>query len=277
MIFLRLAGGLGNQLFQIAASSLLHLHTKANVIIVIDGLRKYRVPRDPDSLNIIGSKEWFSCGKSNQSYCRKIFVEKIRVGRWFPLIGVSDRNYWKHFSQRRRKTLFMDGYFQDGWTLPQFNTALGMIKNEMATRNPIADLGSNEVVIHVRGGDFLTAPKFQVVDEKYYNIAVKGASIRGFRSFGIISDDGNYSKYIANKVSKYQPHVKVRCIEGDRSVFEDFEILRSARARIIGNSTFSWWAGAFGDRESITWSPTKYTLDRPRDLFLENEIPIETK
>ncbi len=275
MILLRLAGGLGNQLFQIAASSLLHLKTKMNVILVVDGLKKYRVPRDPDSINIIGPKEWIFSAKLNQDCCTKVFVERMRIGRWFPFIGISDRNYWKRLSLRSHKTVVMDGYFQDGWTLPKFNTALGMIKNENATETRIFNLDSNEVVIHVRGGDFLTVPKFQVVDEKYYNLAIKNASIRGFRNFSIISDDANYAKYIADKVSKVQLHVKVRCIEGDRSVFDDFDILRSARARIIGNSTFSWWAGAFGDRDSITWSPTKYTLDRPRDLFLENEIPVE--
>jgi hypothetical protein len=56
----------------------------------------------------------------------------------------------------------------------------------------------------------------------------------------------------------------------------DFALLRRAPARILGNSTFSWWAAALDGHHSLTLSPNQWTRGVPRRLFLpwEAVVPV---
>lgn len=61
-----------------------------------------------------------------------------------------------------------------------------------------------------------------------------------------------------------------------RNALEDFDTLRVATARIIGNSTFACWAAAFCKAPAPAWAPMKLTLGNSRDFYLSYEIPIES-
>jgi hypothetical protein len=144
------------------------------------------------------------------------------------------------------------------------------ITSAAATR--IAD---DEVVVHIRGGDFLRLAEFQVVDADFYVRAARQAMERGFSHFAILSDDSTYAMSICNVMRKHLPIANIRLIPRGANALEDFDTLRAAAARIIGNSTFSWWATVFGASPSPTWTPRRLTIYKQRTFFLHNEIPLD--
>jgi len=276
MIYLRLAGGLGNQLYQLAAASLMSQLSRNStpVLPLLDGLRQYDEPRDPDSIALLQDNNWLSSTISIAPSLLKILTLDLRAGRWLPIIGVSDRNYWKLVDRGCIHIRLLDGYFQQGWTDETFSRAISNMSPRIISKKAAERINSDEAVVHVRGGDFLRITQFQVVDFNYYIRAVRQAKNRGWKKFAIISDDFQYASSICGQLSAQISDIKIRLIPSGDHALEDFDTLRSAPARIIGNSTFAWWAAVFGSPSVITWSPEKFTVDCPRDFFLSNEIPL---
>jgi hypothetical protein len=63
-----------------------------------------------------------------------------------------------------------------------------------------------------------------------------------------------------NEIQEYLPpdrSTKVFIVPGDLNTAETFELMRSAKAYIIANSTFSWWAAYL----SYTKNPIIYAPD----------------
>lgn len=276
MFYLRLAGGLGNQLYQLAAAALLSYSTdeQTSVIPLTQGLSRYDEPREADSIKLLEPNSWLLSQDKFVSSPLKFLALEARVGRWLPFIGISDRNFWEIVSRGVSTTCFIDGYFQMGWSQDSFDRALSKMPVK-AVLDSIASRISEKVVIHIRGGDFLRLREFQVVDEKYYTKAIIEALERGYTAFEVVSDDPQYAEAICDKVLKLLPSINITLLPLRNSTKEDFDLIRNAPARIIGNSTFAWWAAALGRRDSLTWSPSMFTLKKTRDFFLPSELPIE--
>lgn len=276
MIYLRLAGGLGNQLYQLAAASLLS-HSTAEQIPVIpltEGLTRYDEPREADSIKLLEPNGWLLGQDVFVSRQWKALALEARAGRWMPFIGISDRNFWQAVSRGVGRTCLIDGYFQFGWTPDSFYRALSKMPIK-AVLDSVASRASNQVVIHIRGGDFLRIREFNVVDEKYYVKAITQALERGYKSFEVVSDDKQYAEKLCDKICQLLSTIDITLLPPANSALEDFDVIRNASARIIGNSTFAWWAAALGSRESLTWSPNMFTSKKPRDFFLPFELPLE--
>jgi len=274
MIYLRLAGGLGNQLYQLAAASLMSQMSRIStpVLPLLDGLRQYDEPRDPDSIELLQDNNWLSSTISTAPSLLQMLTLDLRAGRWLPFIGVSDRNYWKIVSQGCMSIRLLDGYFQQGWTHETFNRAISNMSPRTISKKAAERITSNEVIIHIRGGDFLRLSQFQIVDINYYIRAVRQAKNRGWKEFAVISDDLVYSLSILDQIRAHITDINLRLIPAGVHALEDFDTLRAASARIIGNSTFAWWAAVFGSPNAPTWSPEMFTVDCRRDFFLPNEI-----
>lgn len=276
MIYLRLAGGLGNQLYQIAAASLLAQRTLEIVTPLTEGLKKYDVPREPDSIKILRPNNWLQTSKTIESAIMRRVALNARAGRWMPIVGINDKTFWEAVKRKRfNLPRILDGYFQTGWAHSTFETALsGMAVNDISPK-AAARIDTNEVVVHIRGGDFLKLPYFQVVNSSYYILTARLAMRQGFKNFAVLTDDLSYADIICQHISHTLPAIKLRVLtKKESNVLDDFDTLRHASARIIGNSTFAWWAAALGKASSITWSPTRLTINTPKDFFLSNEIPI---
>jgi hypothetical protein len=278
MIYLRLAGGLGNQLYQLAAASLVS-HKSAvpeRVVPLVDGLGRYEEPRTPDFIELVEPNPWLLSPDTPVPAIWRALTVNARAGRWMPMSGISDRNYWQVLNHNSNSIRMLDGYFQQGWTQSAFECALANMPIRAVAGAAVARIADDEVVIHIRGGDFLRHPQFQVVGTDYYLRAIKQAMESGLQRFAVISDDATYAYSICTKIAPLLPLAKIRMIPPGVNALEDFDTLRAASARIIGNSTFAWWAAALGGRGRPTWSPTKFTNDTPRDFFLADEIPINS-
>lgn len=276
MIFVRLAGGLGNQLYQLAAASLLSnsSYIPLQVVPLIDGLSSYKTPREPDSLLLLQPNDWLLNPNTAIPTPWRALTLNARAGRWLPYLGISDRNFWQTLKLHRRSTMMLDGYFQHGWTQEMFARAISLLPVRGISEAAAARISSEEVLMHVRGGDFLRLTRFKVVDANFYVRAARHAFDRGLRNFAIISDDPAYAEFIRNQICDEISLANIRMIPHGMSSLEDFDTIRAATSRIIGNSTFAWWASAFGNAPAPTWSPKKFTIDSERDFYLSYEIPL---
>jgi hypothetical protein len=275
IINLRLSGGLGNQLFQIAAAGLLCKRYNRIVSVHLEGLKRYKSHRDPDFIKVLGINGWLNTKQVEKIDLPKYLSVTARLGR-LPIVGVNDKNFWWMVERKPSLLpLYMDGYFQRGWTAATFAEALATLSIEPITEKNEKRIESSEVVIHIRGGDFLQLPLFQVANMPFYAEAVRQAYARGYKQFAVITDDPEYANQICSEISLSTPHIQFRILGRGISSHVDFDTLRCASARIIGNSTFAWWASALGRNGGPTWSPNKFITNALRDFYLPGEITIE--
>ena len=267
---------MGNQLFQLAAASLMSSKFRQPVIPYTEGLQRYKTVRKPDSLKLISSTDWLIHRDMGSSNLLKNLSVHVRIGRLIPVFGVNDRNYWRMINGSDLNTpFFMDGYFQSGWTSKTFANALSTISIADICEIAKNRIDADEVVIHIRGGDFLKIEKFQIVDADFYICAIKRALNQGWKRYAIIADDLDYANNIRNRIADKLVDLSIRILPSGSDDFEDFDTIRGASARIIGNSTFAWWAAALAKNTTPTWSTSMWSIDKRKDFCLRYEIPLE--
>lgn len=274
MIYLRLAGGLGNQLYQLLAVALLSKRSGVQAIPITSALSLYSTSRNPDSLQILMPNNWLLKPKKISNVTQWA-INFGRTGRWLPFMGINDNNFWVNIEKKKYfNTLIVDGYFQQGWNFDYFKEAISNFSLRDLDLQDNEIVGKNECLIHIRGGDFLKIPKFQVVGVAYYVYAIELAIKKGWSRFAIMTDDLSYAIGLLDQILQKIPGLIIRIIPRSSSAISDFNTLRKATSRIIGNSTFAWWASALDDNMGTTWSPTQLTTDKPRDFYLPWENPI---
>ncbi len=275
MIHLRLSGGLGNQFFQLAAAAILSDRIGTKVFVHTEGLSRYDWKREPDSLFFLKNANWLITDQSKSSKIYNFISVYGRIGRYLPFIGISESNLWKNYALGSGcKTLFMDGYFQSGWAHDTFDDAVSIMQIDPLPVDIYDRLLKNEVVVHIRGKEFLRLTKFNIINENYYIKAFSESIKAGRSKFVIITDDLDYSSKLLHSVKEKISDISVRFLYSHNSI-DDFQILRAASARIIGNSTFAWWATALGNNRAPTWAPNKHTIAFARDFWLRNELLID--
>ena len=271
-IYLRLAGGLGNQLFQAAAASLVSTNLSRPIVVSTSGLGAYQVCRKPYLISVIGDTSQLFFADSYIPTYLNIAINNLRLGRLCPMISINDRNIDRVIAARIVPPLFMDGYFQDFWSWPLFEQALSQLAVP-----PVSSLDSriqaDEVLVHIRGGDFLLNTNFFVADLAYYTRAVTEAIALNLNSYAILSDDKKYAQFLISKLAECFPSLSFRVIS-EAGVLEDFDLIRGARYKIIGNSTFAWWASALSIKSSHTWSTMLLTRGRPKKFLLPWETAL---
>lgn len=271
MIYVRLAGGLGNQLFQIAAAALWAKSQDTQFSVLTSGLDGYATKRSPDVLRLINAVRM----RDVVNDARLNFIaDKLRAGRWLPVVGKSD----KHFPRAlATKSFFggalLDGYFQRGWSDALLFSALQEIKLRCSTPSGSGD----HCVMHIRGGDFLKHDLHNILSSRYYANAVRLANGKGIREFRIITDDPAYSKKIIDELSRDISGISYHLSVPSMDPLDDFLMIRNAKNRIIGNSTFAWWASALGGDSSVTWSPDSFLRGCLRDYATPWENILEAE
>ena len=289
MIYTRLAGGLGNQLFQFAASLALRGESGAEVLLCTDGLRRYNVKRNFDLLRILHLPDGCHTDASEPVLnMLEASLLRLRIGRLLPKYGVNDRNFKRQLtcqtSGEARQPLWLDGYFQHGWLPPSFENVHEEMRSLLREDLPISRAWDAECVIHIRGGDFLTSEEHRVTSVDYYLLALAKlrASMPSLQLITVVTDDAVYAEIIVDCLRRAQHDLKFTLAPAPDSAagaewLQDFVLLRDARTRIIGNSSFAWWAAALDLRRATTVSPSRWTKGVIRDLFLpwEIDIPID--
>lgn len=258
-VFVRIKGGLGNQLFCYAAARRLALNNNAE--LVIDNITGFE--RDYEY------KRKYMLGHFNiQTRTKKKFellwpFERYSLGfiKWFSKFqNYSNRFYLQEesmiFDERLlnfkiNNFIYLDGYWQSE---SYFNDIESIVREELIITPPNDKLNmqiaynisiTESVAIHVRWFDLPGSNFSHNVSVEYYN-----------KSIEIIEktiDNPHYYIFSDNPESAMSklnlPENRFTLIShniGDENAYADFWLMTQCRYFITANSTFSWWAAWLG-------------------------------
>ena len=273
MLFSRIVGGLGNQLFQTAACL---KYRKQKEKVIISFLGDIHVPKRVNCLNYIFERpNWLYFDNSPYLNLPTQFIAKtsasLRFGSYLPLISINDRNFSSiNYRSSAKSVLFLDGYFNQKWSYLTLKKAFRQLKLRQIELDKVSlQTCKKDVVIHVRGGDFLTIPNLNICDLEYYKKSISYAISKGYYSFKLITEDQIYGKEILKEIKKSFIDLNIKMLNSD-SIKNDFNLIRSSKLAILSNSTFSWWASFLSTSKKEFIVPKNFSIKEKR-IILPNE------
>jgi hypothetical protein len=307
-VMVSVAGGLGNQLFQIAAglaisegkgieleTGVAHPRRNNRGEAEIESFKlpesiKVRKLKYPNWLMRKNINLFLRLGASSKNFHK---VPGYRVILW--LSSAINTIFFKEWRQTvaavalgdspihvPRGKIYLVGLFQSQrW--PASKDVYSVMTN-FKVLNPSEELASLEeaasteepLVVHVRLGDYLAEDSFGIPSKTYYENAVKLALEKQcYKSVWLFSNDLESAREFLPKNLR----IPVREIGdvGDSSA-QVLQAMRLGRGYVIGNSTFSWW-GAFlsHTQDPQVFFPTPWFKKTysPENLTPEDWVPVE--
>jgi hypothetical protein len=276
MIRIVLLGRTGNNLFQYALGRV--LAEKHQVPLVLDG-------------------SWFNqAGWREVSHLLNLPL-RARVARRFPfgaraLRKLTGKHYWEfrnvpvlreNPADQSFDSRFLDspadcvlfGYFQTPLYFEsiadEFRSEInGMLEAALTLdRRLVEELAApGSVAVHVRRGDYLHLPVFQVCGTDYYREAMTQMRERLDRPrFFVFSDDPGWCR---GAFRADDETVIDSLADGDNPLL-DLRLMSLASHHIICNSSYSWWAAWLGDK------PGQRVIMPERWYASDIKAPIEEK
>jgi len=270
-IYIRLAGGLGNQIFQIGASLLIakkFKHTK--LYLEINSLNQYTQKRNLELFKIFNIKKLEEIGVMPYITKNNIFA----ISRLPKIFSINKKNWpflndinFKNNLNNSNNFIIMDGYFQNCITQDNFIDEINILKKILFDNS--YEFVYDECVIHVRGRDFIKLGWNNICNMQYYQKAIAIMNKQyNIKKYYIVTDDINYSEYILKKF-------KIEYEYYNSSSVEDFLFIGRCKYRILSNSTFAFWASALGNNENnFVVAPRYWIPGVERKIYLKNEISL---
>ena len=243
-LYVRLHGGLGNQLFQV--SSGYGIAKKHNMILIL--VSDYR-------------KESFPHQEEVDTYTKTLFstfriIHKDHLPELPHYYERDNVQCFRYNEALGEETIYLDGYLQTEKYFKEYREDI------LALFKPY-NLRLDSYFIHVRRGDFVNSDLHNINLEDYYQRAIAYLEERSPNShYYIVSDDIPYCKPLFGSLNK-------TFVEGN-----DFSIMTSCKGGICSNSTFSWWGSYLIDREKIVILPKQWIHNghENADLYFEGSI-----
>lgn len=304
MIIFQLTGGLGNQLFQLAAA----LFESKNQKVYFDKylgkprgsisgkieIENFNLPNDINILQRPNYSWFFS--KVNGYILRKgihprsyekfsvvsqlvdfiaSFLNTIRYRKKLIIQGASNVGYCEF--EKSSISAIRVGYFQSfKWANDEFvKSKLKAIRilNLSSELEEYRNLAITELplVVHVRLGDYKSEDSFGIVAHNYYEVAIDKLWKSGkYKKIWLFSDEPHTAIEFMPIWSKDFVRI-VDEIEGSPS--KTLEVMRFGLGYVIANSSFSWW-GAFlsynEDAEVVAPIPWFSGQNEPQFLIPQN-------
>lgn len=243
MIFTRLHGRLGNQMFQYAAARALAARLGTQVALDARGAlmrgegvltRVFDLPlAEPVELpparhaTPLRYAAWRFLGRAPVFHREQGLGYNRQVKQWGDNCYL--HGYWQ--SERYFHQISVD--IRSDFTFPAFSNQQNA---DMADR--IAQ--GLSISLHVRRGDYLTLGAHVLCDQAYYEAALAAVLERSGSepTVYVFSDDPGWAKD-----NLPLPCKKVVVdFNGPETDFEDMRLMSLCQHNIIGNSSFSWWA-----------------------------------
>ncbi len=268
MIIVELRGGVGNQLFQYTAALLAargvgqEIKAETSYYSYVPGrafaLDKLFLPVDITvpfafpletllSLPAIGSC-WkyiypavgtFNLYQEKKQYIFDSYLDTIKVSTYLS-------GYWQH-----RKYVDL--------------VAAELIKSLIFPSLPITGQKltdrikkTQSVAVHVRRGDYVTHPSFQVCSPEYLHnaIAYNTSHVKNPHFF-FFSDDISWCK----KEFGLQPNITY--VENLDNEIDDLHLMSLCKHHTIANSTYSWWGARLKTQKGIVIAPKNWCGNAP--------------
>ncbi len=293
-LIVRIANGLGNQLFLYASA--FAISKKINKILEIDNEsgflkedRKIRYELDNFKITSNITEQHYKFNNKYKNIKRKVDkkLDFLRNKKKF-LIEDKKKNSFikfsnKYFCNRYQDIVYMEGYFQSEKYFKDYETDIksefnfnqNIIDKNEAFKNDI--LNSNSVLIHIRNHVFSETIKKQnkILNLEKSNIYTQKTilhckkAIEFFKKkisnpmFFIFSNDFNLIKksFIGNEFKYMDKNESLMPID-------DFYLMTLCKHFIISPSTFSWWAAWLSKNKN------KICVKPDKDLFMSSNLDI---
>jgi hypothetical protein len=272
-IYIKLSGGLGNQMFQYALGRSLAVKNKAELY-----LDNSELLYNDASLTYVYRKfelDIFNVGYKFGSPAPPPPIFHSLTNYFSPIQFVHEENYAFHPSILALKgNVYLEGFWQSE---NYFKDIEPVIRHDFTFKmNPdsnnselISQIKSTDSIsIHFRRGDYITneaASKVHgVCSEQYYISAIQRmkAAVET-PHFYIFSDDINW---VAENFSIEAPHTYVT-INQEGNNFEDLRLMSLCKHNIIANSSFSWWGAWLNENKSkIVIAPKQWYLEKYSEI-----------
>ena len=294
--YVHLTGGLGNQLFQLAAAL---DRTEAAKIVLTQTTGKPRINSEgmaelfsfelPSGVVVqsnqrIATLEGKACGYFLRISISPVGIEKLSLyrntvrllasivnsisfGSILNIQGIRSVGYTKW----NNKSNFLVGYFQSSIYLenPAVLNSMKSLQLKKIGAETLEYVAQAKLVrpliVHVRRGDYLNEESFGILSKEYYLESIRQIlQSTDCGEIWVFSDDiagarELFDEFELNTI-KYIGDV-------DNSASSGLEVMRHGAAYVIGNSTYSWWAAAL----SYTKNPH---VIAPRPWFYgQDEVP----
>jgi hypothetical protein len=268
----RMAGGVGNQLFQYAAGRALAARLGARLVIDCtlssEAARRFVLDRYPIDADIVRDAP----GKPR----RRHFRLPGRLGRRLtdafhdhvPTTYRIAGHRYKVFGERRElhydpqfERLTGSTYLIGDWQSYRFSeNAADLIRDEIRPAWPLSDANRNwlgriesvnAVCLHVRRGDYLTHQGPPMVCARSYYEAALAHARRVLQQprFFVFSDDIAWCREIF-----VAPDMAFVDANGPDDAVDDLRLMAACRHHITANSSLSWW-GAW-----LAWHPEQVVI-----------------
>lgn len=304
MIVLKLSDGLGNQMFQYAFGRQLQEYYQTSLLLETAryrsgeqrkvGLQNLSLPLNQD--RHAGRICRFATPFENMAYAgyaraARAFAEKclkipstgrdgysrmIRLG----LYMTQDSIRYYPFEKSAAPVIFVRGFFQSE---KYFHDIAPAIRRELRVKEAgsgtVRLLGErmaveNSVCVHIRRGDYIGHPKFDVCGEAYYRRAVEAVCARvAHPALYVFSNTGEDLSWIRGH---YDFLADAHFVREGSSEFDDLYLMYHCRHHIISNSTFSWWGAYLKEGDGLTLCPSRWNnTDQVQDIELADWIRVD--
>ncbi len=293
-VTMRLAGGLGNQMFEYCAlrSHMLKYHIEGELSLKgitnkthnVYSLNHFCISKKikitkregiKSSLNyLLYGFYYVFLGKRKNGF--RVMQKMQPILNYFGFYCVPDGYMELQESPSRHQV--MVGYYQ---SLKYFEEYKDILKKELRVKEKVLPQNKKildkikketSVCVHIRRGDYVGS-NHQVCTIEYYQNAMQVMKKRvKDPTFFIFSDD------IAWVKEHLKSNEKMVFIEGNNPNYEELRLMYHCKHFIISNSSFSWWAQYLTDsKKRITIAPSKWfqNPNQKVDIYEDDWILIE--
>ncbi len=274
MIYVRLAGGLGNQLFQLAAALYLQAKTNMSISFYTNHLKNYDTPREFMLQELIENEIDFSFSQPNL-FCTIIL--KYRLNKLLPFCfqwSITRKNINNY---KKSSFYVLDDYFLEINSYPNIINLLSEIiaqKSKKNSRiNSIINELSNEkdlIGLHFRRGDYLSKKYSKILYSQTNDYYVNAINQLKSNSSSLIF----FSEDIYEDLTTISSLKKYYSKKFNLTDVEEFLLLSRCKKMIIANSTFSFWAALIAGinvKNSIVIAPVNWEYNNNNNsIWLKN-------
>ena len=280
-IRVRLAGGLGNQLFQLNSALILNDLFNLNEKIIINSsyLNSYTSKRESLITNFFF---FFYTGSRVVFYDSKEMAMNLRFSKLIGYIveknlsGVMNYNSLIRSVNHLIGNLFLDGYYQNNNPFKVHFKLQSVKDNILSHASQILDklgLEKDFYAMHVRRGDYLTDKSarkiFNIIEMPFYR-KINNDYFNHDLPLVIFSDDLRIAKLFAKEFHG------IHFYDKGLNILDEFALMAKASGIAISNSTFPWWATILGGEKPYgSFSPKNwYKKKSYNDKNTLNKIKI---
>ena len=259
-LFTRIHGGLGNQLFIVAAAYGIAKKYNMIPILLIDSANIKHKTSDNFATTIFKNFPSTSITSIDKPEC--VVYNEPRCFEYNPSIIKQKANY------------LLNGYFQNKRYIPDMGKLTELFQNDeicasLLLQYPILE---QSYFIHIRRGDYLNKGMYHFDKDAYYQLAIERILEKDSDAhFFILSDDVSF-------VKKYELLDKInKTVIEEMNTLDTFYFMSMCKkGGICANSTFSGWASQLNmNKDKIIIVPRQWiNIDYPYEIPFEYTLSL---